>query len=114
MQVELPNGRYTLDVQKSRYFNDDCEGFFYNKSGSYGYVCVTFRLQGDHEQAILTNYDPTNPAQFNEISATNTEMHIWGQKDEKSTHVIIRHMCRDWTTLFIEWLRQVRIPVVYS
>ena len=28
--VELPNGRYALDFQKSRYFHDVCEGFFYN------------------------------------------------------------------------------------
>ena len=66
-------------------------------------MCVTFRLQGDHEQTILTNYDPANPTQFNEISATNTEIYIWRQKDAKSTHVIVRHMCRDWSTLFIEW-----------
>ena len=26
-----------------------------------------------------------------------------GQKDAKSTHVIIHHMCSDWTTLFVEW-----------
>ena len=39
--VELPNGRYALDFQKSRYFNDECEGFFYNKPGCYGYVSVT-------------------------------------------------------------------------
>ena len=56
--VELPNGQYALDFQKSRYFNDDCEGFFYNKPGSYGYVCITFRLQGDCERTILTHYDP--------------------------------------------------------
>ena len=40
---------------------------------------------------------------FPTLSATNTEIYIWGQKDEKCTHVIIRHMCRDWTTLFVEW-----------
>ena len=65
-------------------------------------MCVTFRLQGDPEQTILTNYDPANPTQFNEISATDTEIYIWGQKYAKFTHVIIRHMCRDWTTLFAE------------
>ena len=92
-----------LDFQKSRYINDDCAGFSYNRPGSYGYVCVTFRFQGDHEQTILTNYDSTNPTQFNEISATNTEIYIWRQKDAKSTRVIIRLMCRDWSTLFIEW-----------
>ena len=48
-------------------------------------MCVKFRLQGDHEQIILTNYDPANPAQINEISATNTEIYIWEQKDAKST-----------------------------
>ena len=41
-------------------------------------VCAraTFRLQRDHEQTILTNYDATNPAQFNEISATNTNIYM--------------------------------------
>ena len=76
---------------------------FYNKPGCYGYVSVTFRLQSDHGPTILTNYDPSNSTQFNEILATNTEIYIWGQKDEKSTLVIMRHMCRDWTTLFVEW-----------
>ena len=61
--------------KKSRHFHDDCEGVFYNRPGSHGYVCVTFRLQGDNEQIILTNYDPANPTQFNEISPTNTEIY---------------------------------------
>ena len=28
---------------------------------------------------------------------------IYGGKKMKNPYVIIRHMCRDWTTLFIEW-----------
>ena len=88
--VELPNGRYALDFQKSRYFNDDCEGFFYNKPGSCGHVCVTFRLQGDHEQTILTNYNPANPAQVKKISAKYqllTRKYIYGDKKMQNPHM---------------------------
>ena len=58
-----------------------------------GYVCVTFRSQGDHEQTILTNYDSANPTLFNEISTTNTKIYIQGQKYARSTYniIIIQH-----------------------
>ena len=32
-----------------------------------------------------------------------TRKYIYGDKKMQNPHVIIRHMCRDWTTLFIKW-----------
>ena len=102
--IHLPTaGRYALDFHNSRYFNGKCEAFFNTKPGSYGYICVTFHVQAEGEQTILTNYDSSNPGRFNEISASNTEIYIWGRKEGKTTHTVIQHKCREWTTLFVEW-----------
>ena len=41
---------------------------------------------------------------WHEISATNTEINIWGKENGKTKRVAIHHAVHSWTTLFIEYL----------
>ena len=101
--IHLPNGKYALDFHKNRYVVEGDN--LYLGTDGYSYMCVTFRVQADTEQTIMSNYDPDNPDEgFQEISATSTEIKIWGiSKDEKPIYDTIQHDTRDWTTLFIDW-----------
>jgi hypothetical protein len=73
-------------------------------SPSYAAVCVTYQVEGDQDQTILSSYDPDNPEiPFREISASNKEIRIWGMKTK--SYVTIKHKTTktDWTTVFVEW-----------
>ena len=72
---------------------------------SYVYMCVTFQVEGEHDQTIVSNYDPANPhTPFREISASNKEIRIWDAKTD-SSYVPIEHKTKknEWTTVFVEW-----------
>ena len=68
-------------------------------------MCITFHVQADTEQAIISNFDPDNPDEpFQEISASSTEIRIWGgNSDSMPIYVLVQHDTRDWTTLFVDW-----------
>ena len=72
---------------------------------SYVYMCVTFQVEGEHDQTIVSNYDPANPhASFREISASNKEIRIWDAKT-KTSYVPIEHKTKknEWTTILVQW-----------
>ena len=74
---------------------------------SYVYVCVTFQVDGENDQTIVTNYDSNNPdLPIREISASNREIRIWGAKT-KTSYVSIEHKTKknEWTTLFVQWTK---------
>ena len=102
--TDLENGRHALVFKKSRYINEDIF-LFANQSGSHGFICITFRAFGDHEeqQTLLSNFQ-TDSENWYEISATNTKINIWGKENGKTKRVIIHHAAHNWTTLFIEYL----------
>ena len=101
--ILLPDEQgYALDFHKSVYTANEI--IFMGESGQ-GYVCITFRTSSDREQSLIGNHNNNNPTYpFNEISATSTEILIRGAQDGKSVYVSIQHSCREWTTLFIEWI----------
>ena len=103
--IRLPNGKYALDFHKSRYVANGDNLYLGTSGDGYSYACVTFRIQADNEQTIISNFDPDNPDEgFQEISATSTEIKIWDvNEDGKPMYVTIQHNTRDWTTLFVDW-----------
>ena len=102
--ADLANGRHALVFKNSRYINEDIL-LLANQPGSHGFICVTFYTSGGHEgeQAILSNFQ-TSSGNWHEISATNTEINIWGKENGKIKRVTIHHAVHSWTTLFIEYL----------
>ena len=103
--IRLPDGKYALDFHENRYVADGSNLFLGTCGDGYSYVCITFRVQADTEQAIISNFDPDNPDEpFQEISATSTEIRIWGgSSDSIPIYVTVQHDTRDWTTLFVDW-----------
>ena len=67
---------------------------------------MTFRVEADTDQAIITNYDQDSPDEpFQEIAASSNEIKIWdSDKDEHPVFRSIHHDTREWTTLFVEWI----------
>ena len=71
----------------------------------YGFLCITFCTQQDEEQILVTNFYPDNPDHpFNEISASKSTIFINGFKGGKQAKVSIKHNCRKWTSLFVDWM----------
>ena len=81
-----------------------------NHSGTTGFICITFRTSDTtHEQVLLTNFDESNP-HCREIYTTGTEINILdlNKKHGRQLKLIhIHHDCREWTTLFIEYVTAV-------
>ena len=98
--TDLANGYHPLVFLKSRYINEDIL-LLANHPGSHGFICVTFYTSGDHEQTILSNFE-TSSGNWHEISATNTEINIWGKENGQTKRVNIHHAVHNWTTLFVE------------
>ena len=71
----------------------------------YVCICATFSVEGEHDQIIVTDFDPDNPdVHFRGISTTNNEVRRWGATSD-SRYIPIKHeskkACR--TTVGIEW-----------
>ena len=71
----------------------------------YGYLCITFKVDGDGEQVLITNDRRAHDRirQFHEISVSATEIVISGYLQNKPTEIPIQHNCRNWTTLFLDY-----------
>ena len=100
--VQVTTERHALVFQKNRYISDDLL-FIPNHSGTYGFVCVTYRTSGEDAQVILSNIEKEGKY-FHEIYVTATEIGISGRENEKPKCVIIKHPNRNWTTLFLEYM----------
>ena len=102
--TDLASGHHAIVFKKSRCINEDIL-LLANQSGSHGFICVTFYTSGGHEeeQTILSNFQQSSDNWY-EISATNTEINIWGKENGKTKRVTIHHAVHSWTTLFIEYL----------
>ena len=59
--MRLTNGRYALHFQKSRYVVNGDNLYLGTNGNGYSYACVTFRIQADNEQTIISTFDPENP-----------------------------------------------------
>ena len=97
-------GRYALEFDHTLYRVNDIVLSGANDR-SYTCLCVTFRISGgDEEQFIVNNYENENEwLPFRGISATSTEIRIWGAKNGQLSYIPIQHITREWTTVYVEW-----------
>ena len=100
--VQVTSERHALVFKNNRYISNDLL-FIPNHSGTYGFVCVTYRTSGEDAQVILSNIEKEGKY-FHEIYVTATEIGISGRENEKPKCVIIKHPNRNWTTLFLEYM----------
>ena len=52
---------------------------------------------------MLSNFQESS-GNWHEISATNTEINVWGKEIGKTKRVTIHHAVHSWITLFIKYL----------
>ena len=99
----MPNGKgYALEFHKSHYRATDIP--FMCATG-YGFLCITFHTQKDEEQSLVSNANPDDPDQsFTEIAVSSNALFIRGIKDKQRVDIPIQHNCRQWTTLFVDWM----------
>ena len=110
--IETGDGGYAIDFHKNRYHIAD--GDLIRCDPGYGYVCVTFRVEAESESALITNHTTRDPLkQFHEISVTANEINIWGYRDGQPARETIQHNCRNWTTLFLDYVVSANIELTY-
>lgn len=91
------NDRYALGFKKNRYVSTNMpvlETF----SGMSAFLCVTFKMSGEGEQVLISNYEEDINNDYCEIRVTATEIILHLHSDDE----IVQHSCKHWTTLFIE------------
>ena len=71
----------------------------------YVCICAAFSVEGEHDQIIVTGFDPENPdVEFRGIFSTNNEVRIWGATtDSKYVPIIHESKKSSWTTVWVEW-----------
>lgn len=101
--ITLPNDQgFALKFTKSLYHEDNFN--FIGVHPGVGFVCLTFKTDSSEDGTLISNFNfrqPTYP--FHEISASSTEIFLWGPKGDDLEKICIKHDCSNWTTLFIQW-----------
>ena len=101
--IEIPGGGHALRFRRSVYFQNEMR-LFDCTLGESGYLCITFKVIGDGDQTLLTNYkSPDLFRQFNEIAVSKSEIQILGYRDRQARIISIVHDCSIWTTLFVDF-----------
>ena len=95
--VKLDDNRYVLGFKENRYVSDDLS-IMSTFAGTSSFFCVTFRVSGEGEQVLVSNYQESLKEDYCEIRVTATEIILHLHSDDE----IIQHSCKDWTTLFVE------------
>ena len=102
--LHISDKHNALIFDNSLYRVDNVVLSLYNPH-SYVCVCVTYQIDGESDQVIISNYDDANPDDpFRAISASSKEIRIWGTKT-RSSYISIKHVVgkNEWTTLLVEW-----------
>ena len=101
-EVEMtPDGNYAMVFHNNLYHSDDI--FIDTNWPGYGYLCITFRVDGDEEQVLVSHQVHDKLRQSYEISVTQTEINISGYLHNKPIRIPIQHNCRNWTTFFLDY-----------
>ena len=66
--------------------------------GHSAFLCITFKVFGDDDQVLISNYEEDNDNDYCEIRITATDIILHLHSDDE----ILQHSCKDWTTLFVE------------
>ena len=97
--MEELEDRYVINFKKARYSSEDLM-LFANPPQMYGFLCVTFRVNSNDDQVVLSNYKKQLEKDgCCEIRVTTKEIVLHAHKVTE----IIQHSCKTWTTLFIEY-----------
>ena len=101
---EILPGNYAMVFHKNLY-HSQINNFINTIRPGYGYVCITFKVNGDEEQVLITKDHHAHDRfkEFHEISVTQTEINISGYLQYKLVKIPIQHNCRNWTTLFLDY-----------
>ena len=97
-----PDGNYAIVFHKNLYRSQ--LDFIETTTPGYGYLCITFRVDGDGEQVLITNHKTHDKLrQCHEISVTATEIIISGYLQNNPIQIPIQHNCQNWTTFFLDY-----------
>ena len=101
---EIPFKNYAMVFHKNLY-HAQINCFINTVIPGYGYVCITFKVDGEGEQVLISKDHPAHDRfrEFHEISVTQTEINISGYLENKPTKIPIQHNCRNWTTFFLDY-----------
>ena len=94
-------GRYAITLYENRYVHDDVP-FLTNLTDTNGFLCVTFRVDGDGMETVLLSSYTNQDSPFREIRVTSTEI-IINATGHSITGEIIQHACNEWTTLMLSY-----------
>ena len=100
---QTPDGNYAMVFHNNLYQSPIM--FIENTLEGYGYLCITFKVNGDGEQVLITNDRRQHDIvkQFHEISVTSTQIVISGYLQNEPKQIPIQHNCRNWTTFFLDY-----------
>ena len=98
--IEELKDRYVINFKEARYSTDELT-LFKNLAQVYGFLCVTFRVNTDEDQVLMSDYQKRTAAEngYCEIRVAANEIVIHAH----TVTEIIQHSCKSWTTLFIEY-----------
>ena len=79
----------------------------FSSNHNYTCVCITFQVEGEHDQFFFTNSQEGEilSTNFRGVSASNKEIRIWGVKNNEKSYLSIPHKTKrtEWTMLLVEW-----------
>ena len=100
--LHISDKHNALIFDNSLYWVEDVILSLYNLH-SYVCVCVTYQIEGESDQVIISNYDDDNPdLPFRAISASSKEIRIWGTKTP-SSYISIKHAVGKMNGLLSWW-----------
>ena len=104
IELEYTDEQYALEFKESGY--ESYIEMIFHEAQVYGFICITFRTSGDGVQSLMTNIGYGEDKSSFEISVMSTEIDIILYNANKKTRksVQIQHDCREWTTLFLEYI----------
>ena len=65
--------------------------------GYCGFLCITFKVEEDGEQVLISNFNGDEENDYCEILVTGTEIRLHLHSEDE----IIQHNCTEWTTLYV-------------
>ena len=70
----------------------------------YVCLCATFKVAGDgDDQFIVSDWEDDTPDYIRGISASKTEIRIYGAVNGELNYISIQHDTAKWTSVLIEW-----------
>ena len=93
---KIKDGSFALVFKENRYISENLHVLSTLK-GNSSFLCITFKVDGEDEQVLLSNFADGMEGDYCEIrvSATEIVLHL------HSADEIIQRSSKEWTTLFV-------------